>query len=181
MQRHWLVTLQNLSSSGRSWDEDVSKALLQDEQCGQVNVLPGLNEDIHWQVSLQRVDKTFYLSGAWQASLKRECSRCNAEFDCAQNGRTERVFQFIAKHGANTNKAEDDEYSGEYIEHPGELNLIDVLREDVWLAWNDVICSETCLGLCQGCGINLNIDDCQCKQDDSDNPFAALRGLNLDS
>jgi len=178
MQRHWLVTLQNLSSTGRSWDENVSRALLQDEQCGDVNVLPGLNGDIHWQLSLQRNGKVFHLNGAWQANLKRECSRCNAEFDCEQSGKTERIFQFIGKHRQDDN-AEKDEQVGEYIEHPGMLNLIDVLREDVWLAWNDVICSETCQGLCQGCGVNLNDSDCQCKQDDSNNPFAALRGLDL--
>ncbi len=111
--------------------------------------------------------------------MKRECSRCNAAFDWALSGQTERDFQFMAKHDAMT-EADDDEQTCEYIEYPGELNLIDVLREDVWLAWKaDVVCSETCQGLCQGCGVNLNVADCQCVQDDSNNPFAALRGLNL--
>ncbi len=178
MQRHWLVTLQNLSSSGRSWDEDVSGTLLQDKQYGSVNVLPGLKGDIHWQLSAQRQGKAFHLHGAWQACLGRECSRCNAAFDWHLDGQTEREFQFMARHGAEAN--DDDEQRCEYIEHPGELNLIDVLREDVWLAWKaDVVCSASCQGLCQGCGVNLNVDDCQCKQDDSNNPFAALRGLNL--
>jgi uncharacterized protein len=178
MQRHWLVTLQNLSSTGRSWDKDVPKALLLDKQFGSVNVLPGLLGDIHWQLSLSRQAKVFHLKGEWQACLKRECSRCNAAFDWAVTGQTERDLQFIAQHGSVDD--DDDGQNCEYIAYPGELNLIDVLREDVWLAWNaDVICSETCQGLCQGCGVNLNHGDCQCKQDDGDNPFAALRGLNL--
>ncbi len=53
MQRHWLVTLQNLSSTGRSWDADVSKALLQDKQCGSVNIIPGLQADVLRQKSRQ--------------------------------------------------------------------------------------------------------------------------------
>ena len=176
MQRHWLVTLQNLSAMGRNWDADVPKALLQDELSGSVNMLPGLLEDIHWQLSLQRKGKMFYSSGNWQTGLARSCSRCNADFAWSVRGSTERVFQL------GLPVADDDHHTldCEYIDKPGEVNLLDVLREDIWLAWSaDVICSDSCKGLCQGCGVNLNIDPCQCKQDDSGNPFAALRNLNL--
>jgi len=176
MQRHWLVTLQNISSTGRSWDADVPKALLQDKLCGSVNVLPGLIGDVHWQLSLQRKGALFCLNGDWQAGLRRSCSRCNADFDWSVAGLTERVFQL----GVAADDAER-ESACEYIDKPGELNLLDVLREDVWLAWKaDVICSDSCKGLCQGCGVNLNIDPCQCVQDNSNNPFAALRNLNLE-
>ena len=180
MQRHWLVTLLKLSSAGRNWDADVSKALLQDERCGSVNVLPGLTSDIHWRLSLHREGSRFHFSGDWKASLMRSCSRCNAEFDWPVTGQTERFFQF----GASSTKSDDvdeDEQTCECIAKPGEINLLDMLREDVWLAWKaDVICSDSCKGLCQGCGVNLNVEPCQCVQDDSNNPFAALRDLKLD-
>ncbi len=176
MQRHWLVTLQNLAATGRQWDEVVPMPLLADKEIGSVQALSDLVSDMHWQVSLERTGSVYRLCGAWQGLIKRQCSRCNGVFDWQAEGVSEWTFQL-------GEEPEHDESGGtcEYIESPGEINLIDLLREDVWLAWKaDVICSDSCQGLCQGCGINLNIDACQCKQDNKDHPFAALRGLNLD-
>ncbi len=180
MQRHWMVTLQNLSSSGRSWDADVPKALLEDELYGSVNVLPGLAGDVHWQLSLQREGSAFRLNGSWEACLARSCSRCTAGFNWSVAGASERLYQFSSSSDKKSD-TDEDEQSYDYIERPGEVNLLDVLREDIWLAWKaDVICSDTCKGLCQGCGVNLNTSPCQCVPDDSNNPFAALRSLKLD-
>ncbi len=176
MQRQWLVTLQKLPATGRQWDKDIPKTLLEDQACGTVDVLPGLCGDLHWQLTLERNGGVFSLRGQWSGAMKRSCGRCNAQFDWQMSGETDRVYQFGIE--------PSDEESGstcEYIMPPGEINLVDVLREDVWLAWKaGVICSETCKGLCQGCGANLNKVACQCKQEESDHPFAALRGLKLD-
>ncbi|ATX82329.1 Uncharacterized metal-binding protein YceD, DUF177 family [Mariprofundus ferrinatatus] len=176
MQRQWLVTLQNLPAAGRSWDIDVPRRVLQDEQFGSVNVVSDLCGDVHWNVSLEHTGQLYRLCGEWRAVIARECSRCNAAFSWQVTGQTERQFQL--------GREPVDDESGvdcEYIAPPGEVNLVDVLREDIWLAWKaDVICSETCKGLCQGCGSNLNSEACKCKRDESDHPFAALRNLKLD-
>ncbi len=176
MQRHWLVTLQNLAVTGRQWDEDVSMALLVDKTFGSVQALSDLVSDVHWQVRLERTGSLYRLCGVWQGLIKRQCSRCNVEFDWQANGTNEWTFQL-----GEEPEHEESAGSCEYVIPPGEINMIDLLREDVWLAWKaDVICSDSCQGLCQGCGVNLNVDSCQCKQDDGDHPFAALRGLSLD-
>jgi len=176
VQRQWLVTLQKLPSAGRQWDADVPKELLEDPACGTVDVLPGLCGDMHWRLLLERIGGQFRLSGEWQGAMKRSCGRCNAEFDWQMSGQTEREYMLGAAPAD-----EESESDCEYVMPPGELNLVDVLREDVWLAWKaGVICSDSCKGLCQGCGVNLNRVACQCKQDDSEHPFAALRSLKLD-
>jgi len=106
---------------------------------------------------------------------RRQCSRCNTMFDWPVEGRSEWEFQI-----GDTPAQTEEGSVCEYVAPPGEINLLDILREDIWLAWkSDVICSESCQGLCQGCGVDLNKDVCQCRQVHSDHPFAVLRDLNL--
>ena len=170
------MTLQNLPVTGRQWDTAMPKALLQDESCGSVQAVADLVSDVHWQVELERTGDVFRLVGRWQGRIRRQCSRCNAMFDWQAEGETAWDFQL----GDEPKQAESDS-TCEFIPPPGEINLLDLLREDIWLAWkSDVICSASCKGLCQGCGVDLNRETCQCRQDDSDHPFAALRGLKLD-
>jgi len=168
--------LQKLSAAGRQWDADLPRALLEDEAYGDVDVLTGLTGDLHWQLSLERKESLFQLSGEWQGAMKRSCSRCNRSFDWKFSGQTERLYQL-----GRAPEGDEAEDACEYLAAPGEINLVDVLREDFWLAWKaGVICRDSCKGMCQGCGVNLNLETCQCKQDKSDHPFAALRDLKLD-
>ncbi len=176
MQRHWLVTLQNLAATGRQWDKDVPMALLQDADIGEVTPITDLVSDVRWRIALQRSGRTFLLQGEWSGLIRRQCSRCNAPFDWQAAGETAWQFQL-----GDEPDRDEDASACEYLPPPGELNLLNVLREDVWLGWkSDVICSESCRGLCQGCGVDLNRECCRCARDESDHPFAALRGLKLD-
>jgi len=175
MQGRWLVTLQNLAATGRQWDTDVPMALLRNPDIGSVKAVSELVSDVHWQAELARVGDIFRLHGHWQGKIKRQCSRCNAAFDWSSEGCSEWAFQL----GGESDHGES-ESTCEYVMPPGEINMLDVLREDIWLAWkSDVICSDSCRGLCQGCGVDLNRETCQCKQDNSDHPFAVLRDLDL--
>jgi len=62
------------------------------------------------------------------------------------------------------------------------LNMLDVLREQFWLAWTPMaVCSEDCKGLCLQCGTDLNHGECNCHEKVKDNPFAALKDLKFDA
>ncbi len=177
MQQRWLVTLQDLSAGGRQWDADVPQALLADESVGDVAPLRDLLADMHWQVRLQRAGALFRLIGSWQGVMRRQCCRCNAQFDWQMQGDTAWAFQL----GERLSGTDDDASECEYLAAPGEINLIDILREDVWLSWQaDVLCSAACKGLCQSCGADLNRETCHCRADESDHPFAALRNLRIE-
>ncbi len=177
MQRQWIVTLQNLPATGKSWDVDIQQQLLSSDQFGSIDVVPGLRDDVHWNAALKHTGKLYQLCGEWRAEVARYCSRCNALFNWQVTGRTERQFQL----GHRPVDEEGGATDCEYVAPPGEVNLVDALREDIWLAWKaDVICSESCKGLCQGCGNNLNTDNCQCERDESEHPFAALRSLKFE-
>jgi len=175
VQGKWLVTLQGLPSNGRDWDQQVPQKLLEDTSCGSVEALRGLTSDMHWQISLEHLAGVYRLQGQWQGRMMRQCSRCNVAFDWQMSGSTDRDYRIGQELG-------DEDSDCENIAAPGNINLLDILREDVWLAWQaDVICSESCKGLCLYCGCNRNEKACQCEQKNSDHPFAALAALKLDA
>ncbi|MBN2140475.1 MAG: DUF177 domain-containing protein [Desulfovibrionaceae bacterium] len=61
-----------------------------------------------------------------------------------------------------------------------ELNIGAVLWEQFVLALPvKPLCSESCRGLCPGCGKNLNTEVCSCKTEKGDPRLAALRKLKL--
>ena len=174
MHGHWLVSLQGLPEAGKAWDTDVSKQLLEEAERGKVDALSGLCGDIHWKASLFRQGRMFHLQGRWTGAIRRTCSRCNAEFDWQVSGQTERDFQMAG----SPPRVDENESECDFLAPPGLIDLLDVLREDVWLAWKaDVVCQESCKGLCPECGADLNREACQCSKDDDDHPFAVLRKL----
>lgn len=58
------------------------------------------------------------------------------------------------------------------------IDLKEVIREQILLNLPDgVFCKEDCKGLCQQCGANLNLIDCNCKETEIDPRWAALKKL----
>lgn len=41
------------------------------------------------------------------------------------------------------------------------------------------LCSDACKGLCPGCGVNLSIEPCQCKDKGNLSPFSALKNFKV--
>ena len=62
-------------------------------------------------------------------------------------------------------------YSGEGIE------VDDFVTEQVILsAPMKIVCRAACLGLCPVCGVDRNLQKCQCSDRRIDSPFASLKG-----
>jgi uncharacterized protein len=116
------------------------------------------------------------LQGKWSTELTRHCVRCNSEFALHMEADCSRDFRL----GVEPDR--DGSVGCDSVAPPGSVNLLDLLREEFWLAWKPmVVCSETCKGLCQQCGGNLNRHECRCSQHDSSHPFAALKNIRFNS
>ena len=60
-----------------------------------------------------------------------------------------------------------------------EINLADIAREQILLDLpQQFFCKDNCRGLCEKCGTNLNLKDCDCEDDEIDPRWAALQNLN---
>jgi len=172
------INLQDISAAGKAWDMKVSAAVLMDAEAGDVNALISVCHDTHWQATIERAYGIYTLRGGWSVSVLRQCDRCMGEFEWVVEGNAARSYTLEEQ----LDMDEEDRADIEVLAPPGMLNLIDVLREEVWLAWKPcVICKDSCKGLCQGCGVNLNHDACKCEGGSSDNPFAALAKMKFDA
>ncbi len=58
------------------------------------------------------------------------------------------------------------------------LNLAELIEEQVLISIPEKkLCSTSCKGLCQRCGVNLNTQSCLCNEEIEDHPFAVLKGI----
>lgn len=75
---------------------------------------------------------------------------------------------------------------------PDLVDLTDMIREDILVTFPQTsLCKSDCEGLCSGCGVDLNQEDCQCleendeepqdgENDEGSNPFAdALKDFKI--
>jgi len=167
------IELLGLPASGWQWHGEISRQLLEDVDQGHIDALHGLCRDVRWDVDLQRRGGCYYLQGSWQARVCRHCRRCNTVFKQDMQGESRRNYRLAAG---------EDTGEDEALAPPGRINLLDVLREDIWLTWRQtVVCMPDCKGLCQHCGKDMNRGPCACVAGDDDHPFAVLRTLKLDS
>ncbi len=59
-----------------------------------------------------------------------------------------------------------------------EIDLDEILREQICLNLPlQLVCRQGCRGLCPGCGVNLNNEECCCDKTASSSPFAVLSKL----
>lgn len=60
-----------------------------------------------------------------------------------------------------------------------QIDLAEIAREQILLDLpQQFFCGEDCKGLCERCGTNLNLKDCDCDGEEIDPRWAALKNLN---
>ncbi|SMB94783.1 uncharacterized protein SAMN00808754_1110 [Thermanaeromonas toyohensis ToBE] len=125
---------------------------------------------------LTNTGKFIYLKGEASTSLKLRCARCLETFiyplevPLEEEYCSEAVFQSLP---------EEDALRDEVRVYQGDiLDLKPAVEEAFILAlpmkW---VCQEECRGLCPRCGKNLNIEQCDCREEEVDPRLAKLAKL----
>lgn len=108
------------------------------------------------------------LTGSIHSSLSLLCDRCLTPF---QKKHSVVLDSLVAA------QLEDEEHDEIILLEGTRLNLTEVATTAFLLEMDTKnLCKEDCLGLCSGCGVNLNEGECACTAH-SDSPFAALASL----
>lgn len=113
--------------------------------------------------------------GRLSGRIVTPCDRCAEDTTVVLDNSFE-LFEELPRQGEQSLEESRMRRRGKVI----ELDAGGLLWEQFVLAMPvKPLCSEGCLGLCPGCGRNLNAGSCSCGESESDPRLAALRGLRI--
>ncbi len=130
-------------------------------------------------IQLIRTSDGILARGNLTTSVELVCSRCLEAFSLPVRVVLEEEFHptLDIVTGATLPVSEDAEQATQIDSHH-ILDLTEVARQDILLALPPYpICRSRCAGLCPKCGKNLNEGTCDCKDDEIDPRFEALKQL----
>ncbi|MDR2090678.1 MAG: DUF177 domain-containing protein [Clostridiales bacterium] len=112
------------------------------------------------------------------------CDRCLTEVERKLSIPVNGVFHKAEAFGGGVFNIAAAEHSGEgYLYEGTTVCLDEIVKEKFVLSFPEyVVCKPGCKGLCPVCGCDLNVNQCNCqenqKDDGSGNPFAALKDIS---
>jgi uncharacterized protein len=118
------------------------------------------------------------VEGRIETKLEVECTRClepvevPLQFDFAVEFVKAEHFGIEGEHEIDPKNLSADALESD------ELDLEELVREQILLNLPEkVFCRDDCKGLCENCGTNRNLEDCDCKEEEIDPRWAALKNL----
>lgn len=137
-------------------------------------------------LTIHKDQDRFRLVGTVTTTLELACSRCLEPFTLPVNAAFDLRYwpQGTAADAASDDDDEaavdDDDVSMTFYRDE-EIDLGALMREQFYLALPmKPLCRETCKGLCGQCGVNLNVETCQCQPQWDDPRLAGLKALISD-
>ena len=140
----------------------------------------GLDKPLKVDAELYRAGKRFILKGKLSGGVLITCDRCLEAYN------RDIVYGFNVSLVRPTSDPENMEV--ELIEedmsvafvNEEEIDLDDIIREQVYLALPiKYLCNDNCMGLCPECGMNLNMNKCQCMKKHGHPGFLKLKNLKI--
>ncbi len=139
---------------------------------------------------LTKLEPDFYLKGTLGCHVIQPCARCAESFELKINHRFEIAF---SKLNSRRGKSRFENNTGSTSESTAEMNEVDinfiegneidlspVIEEQFFLAIPfQSVCQESCKGMCQRCGANLNKGRCDCKVESKAIAFSDLGILKV--
>jgi uncharacterized protein len=129
---------------------------------------------------VRRDGKEVVLRGELHAKLEVVCGRCLKPVELPISTEfTERFVRAVSWAAEDQHELREEDlniavFDGETIE------LDDLVREELLLAVPvNVLCSEDCKGLCPVCGIDRNLNGCQCENNEVDSRWQKLKALQM--
>lgn len=125
--------------------------------------------DITVDFELEALNDGIVVRGEVHAPWQRPCRRCLDDLSGVASARVDELYQVEVL----------DEEAFPIVD--GQLDLAPVARQAALLELDDErLCRQACAGLCPECGIDRNVESCECDTEVRDPRWAALEGLVVD-
>ncbi len=130
------------------------------------------------RLELERLHGGIRVHGTVKGTVAMECSRCLEPFEQPLVVNLDEVYRFTdaqetARH-VSSERVEDDSYRVQ----EGILDLNQALNDAITLAVPmKPLCLPDCRGICPLCGVNRNLQGCECVEEEIDPRLEVLKRL----
>jgi uncharacterized protein len=132
---------------------------------------------LHLEAVAELLGAEIHIRGKLNARFEAECNRCLGKVEMPIDHEFDLFYRPMETIAVEEEiEIKEDELEVGFYRESG-IPLDDVVMEQVILAFPmKVVCQPNCLGLCPTCGVNRNLEKCQCPAPPSESPFSALKG-----
>ncbi len=129
---------------------------------------------------LQREGNEVALRGRLHTKLEVVCGRCLQPVELPiSTDFSERFVRTVSWAAEEQHELQAEDLNISVFDGEG-IELDDLVREELLLAVPaNVLCREDCKGLCPICGIDRNLNPCQCEVDEVDSRWQKLKELQM--
>jgi len=174
------VRIDEIPESGRTlrfhWDEDRLRQFFPPDDPFKLKFLRPVNIVL----TLNRRPDHIRITGKIEGSLEVSCHRCLRPFPLPLDEPVD-IYMVANEQipGDEEKQLESDELLYEFFD--GEIIEVDrLVAEQIFLALPvKVLCRDDCMGICPGCGANLNEEDCRCATPTGRSPFEILKEMKI--
>jgi len=122
----------------------------------------------HAKGQVLKISEEFVLQLDYSGSLNFICERCLDSLEYASSGK---VYKALS-----TQEDEEEEDVVIYSDH--QLNLVEVVEDDILMNLPiQIVCKQTCKGICRTCGKNFNEGPCTCNTETIDSRLESLKNF----
>ncbi len=132
-------------------------------------------------LSLTKLEPDYYLRGQMSFEVEQSCARCAEAFTLPIQHSFDVALAHV-EHG----RVKSVEIAGESEEldvnffDGNEIELGPIVEEQFFLSLPyQAVCKDSCKGICQQCGKNLNVEPCACATGQKLSPFSILHEYKL--
>lgn len=124
-------------------------------------------------LSSRIIPSGFKVFGTIEIPFQFICDRCLAQFTSP----TKLDFEIWLAPDRELVESEEIDVVW-FPESMEEIDLLPIIKELILLEVPiKILCSEACLGLCSGCGVDLNQNKCICRKPSIDQRWEALKNI----